>query len=207
MRVEVFLTHCLRAGASGAAFVWSLTDAGMDVMCLEQGGWVDPKSYIPNGTDWEIRRQTDEYFSNSQMPVIKSVLNRIIPTNEKMPGASEIALGFVDSAVRSSSTFSKLFGDGMAEIDIKAHATYSKGFIRIADDQKDEVLRVVEVESPDFFGELVKQTYNGYYTDNRVLEHLGLDSQPPQPRGHRLEEGDFALTKNVVKRGIAYRQV
>ena len=47
------------AGASGAAFVWSLAEAGIDVMCLEQGGWVDPKSYPPNGTDWEIRRQTD----------------------------------------------------------------------------------------------------------------------------------------------------
>ena len=26
------------AGASGAAFVWSLAEAGIDVMCLEQGG-------------------------------------------------------------------------------------------------------------------------------------------------------------------------
>jgi hypothetical protein len=149
----------------------------------------------------------NKYFSNSQLPLIESVLNRIIPAKEKMPGASEIALGFVDSAVRGSSTLSRLFGAGMAEIDVKAHNTYSKGFTQIADDQKDDILRTIEVESPDFFGELVKQTYNGYYTNPRVLELLGLDSNAPQPRGHRLEEGNFALTENVIKRGVAYRQV
>ncbi len=149
----------------------------------------------------------NKYFSNSQLPLIESVLNRVIPANDRMPGASEIALGFVDSAVRSSSTLCGLFSDGMAEIDIKAHSRYSKGFTQIADDQKDDILRAVEVESPHFFGELVKQTYNGYYTSPRVLELLGLDSNAPQPRGHRLEEGNFALTENVIKRGVAYRQV
>ena len=30
------------AGASGGALVWSLAEAGFDVLCLEQGGWVEP---------------------------------------------------------------------------------------------------------------------------------------------------------------------
>ena len=29
------------AGAAGAAFTWSLSQAGIRVLCLEQGGWVD----------------------------------------------------------------------------------------------------------------------------------------------------------------------
>ena len=36
------------AGASGAAFTWSLTQAGIKVVCLEQGGWV-PRGYLPVG--------------------------------------------------------------------------------------------------------------------------------------------------------------
>jgi choline dehydrogenase-like flavoprotein len=44
-RVEVLV---IGAGAAGAAFTWSLSQAGIKVMCLEQGGWVDPKSY-PHG--------------------------------------------------------------------------------------------------------------------------------------------------------------
>ena len=47
------------AGASGAAFAWSLADEGIDVACLEQGGWPDPASYPPSQQDWEARRQTD----------------------------------------------------------------------------------------------------------------------------------------------------
>ena len=47
------------AGASGAAFTWSLAQAGMSVLCLEQGGWMDPASYTSYLSDWEIHRQTD----------------------------------------------------------------------------------------------------------------------------------------------------
>ena len=55
-RVDVLVVG---AGASGAAFVWSLAEAGMEVMCLDQGGWVDPASYPSTEDDWEIHRQTD----------------------------------------------------------------------------------------------------------------------------------------------------
>lgn len=47
------------AGASGAACAWSLADAGFNVICLEQGGWMDPHRYPTTHLDWEIHRQTD----------------------------------------------------------------------------------------------------------------------------------------------------
>ena len=47
------------AGASGGAFSWSLANAGFDVMCLEQGDWVDPKAYPSTHQDWETHRLTD----------------------------------------------------------------------------------------------------------------------------------------------------
>ena len=48
------------AGASGAAFSWSLAQSGIDVMCLEQGKWLNPLTdYSTFGSDWEIHRQTD----------------------------------------------------------------------------------------------------------------------------------------------------
>ena len=49
------------AGASGAAFTWSLAEAGIDVMCLDQGGEVDPKAYPTAQDDWEVHRQTDSH--------------------------------------------------------------------------------------------------------------------------------------------------
>ncbi len=47
------------AGASGAAVAWRLAEAGMRVVCLEQGGWVDPQTLPPLGDDWELRRLGD----------------------------------------------------------------------------------------------------------------------------------------------------
>jgi choline dehydrogenase-like flavoprotein len=55
-RVDVLV---IGAGASGAAFAWSLAEAGMKVLCLEQGGWTDPSTYPAMGADWDVRRQTD----------------------------------------------------------------------------------------------------------------------------------------------------
>src|ERR1700736_4659590 len=47
------------AGASGAAVAWSLSEAGLRVVCLEQGDWVSPES-LPHGRDdWELHRLTD----------------------------------------------------------------------------------------------------------------------------------------------------
>ncbi len=47
------------AGASGAAAAWSLSGAGVQVVCLEQGDWVDPAEYWHARPDHEIARQTD----------------------------------------------------------------------------------------------------------------------------------------------------
>jgi choline dehydrogenase-like flavoprotein len=55
-RVDVLV---IGAGASGAAFAWRLSQAGINVMCLEQGEWVDPRTYPPVQDDWELHRQSD----------------------------------------------------------------------------------------------------------------------------------------------------
>jgi choline dehydrogenase-like flavoprotein len=47
------------AGASGAAVAWSLASSGFKVVCLEQGGWVDPRSLPHFQHDWELHRLTD----------------------------------------------------------------------------------------------------------------------------------------------------
>ena len=43
------------AGASGAAAAWSLAETKMHILCLEQGGWMNPASYPTAGRDWEAR--------------------------------------------------------------------------------------------------------------------------------------------------------
>jgi choline dehydrogenase-like flavoprotein len=47
------------AGASGGAFTWSLSNSGINVMCLDQGGWINPDTYPTTKNDWEIHGYTD----------------------------------------------------------------------------------------------------------------------------------------------------
>jgi len=41
------------AGASGAAIAWSLAETRMKILCLEQGGWMDPAHYPSTRSGWE----------------------------------------------------------------------------------------------------------------------------------------------------------
>ena len=47
------------AGASGAAFTWSLAQAGIKVVCLEQGGWVPTDAFPTSEPGAQIHLQTD----------------------------------------------------------------------------------------------------------------------------------------------------
>lgn len=45
-------------GAAGAAVTWRLATSGVDVCCLEQGGWVRPSDYPTTRPGWELERET-----------------------------------------------------------------------------------------------------------------------------------------------------
>ena len=47
------------AGASGSVVAWRLAQAGMKVVCLEQGGWLDKDDYPHRRNDWELQRQLE----------------------------------------------------------------------------------------------------------------------------------------------------
>ena len=51
------------AGASGAALAWSLADTRMNILCLEQGDWMDPAQFPGMANDWEVRQLGDFGFS------------------------------------------------------------------------------------------------------------------------------------------------
>ena len=147
------------------------------------------------------------FFSDAQFELVTEVLNRIIPANEKLPGAGEIAVEFLDGVVGGSPRPKRIFSHGLSHIEVGAYRLFSQDFPSLSGEQMDAVLRQVEADEAEFFDLLVRQTYNGYYTDPRIVELLGLEARPPQPLGHRVDQGNITLIENVKNRGIAYREV
>jgi len=74
-------------------------------------------------------------------------------------------------------------------------------------DSKYKILHAIETQNPIFFSELVRQTYNGYYTTPQVLRLIGTEGRPPQPLGYELEKGNLELLKKVQDRGQIWRDV
>ena len=147
------------------------------------------------------------FFSAAQIELVNEVLNRIIPANEELPGAGEIAVNYLDQVVGGSPRLKRIFNHGLSQIEVGAYRMYTQDFPSLSGEQIDVVLRQVEVDEGEFFDLLVRQTYNGYYTDPRIVELLGLEARPPQPLGHRVDQGNITLIENVKNRGIAYRPV
>ncbi|MBI3784498.1 MAG: GMC family oxidoreductase [Deltaproteobacteria bacterium] len=78
------------AGASGAALAWSLADTRMNILCMEQGDWMDPAKYPGMSNDWEARqlgdfglspntrgRREDYPVNDSGSPIAVSMFNAV----------------------------------------------------------------------------------------------------------------------------------
>ena len=145
------------------------------------------------------------FLSQSQHELVTAVLDRLVPPQGDMPGAGEAGTAnYLDGVVSNSAQLARLFSGGLQDIEIAA-ARLGPSFEDLSGDQQDEVLRGVEADSPQFFDLLVRHTYNGYYSNPKVVELLGLDPRPPQPRGNQVERGDLSSLQVVVERGQAYR--
>ena len=63
MSLESVDVLIIGAGASGAAVAYSLAETRMRIVCLEQGGWMNPLEYPSTGRDWEARGWGDMSIS------------------------------------------------------------------------------------------------------------------------------------------------
>ena len=145
------------------------------------------------------------FLSEIQYTLVTAVLDRLIPSQGDMPGAGEVGTAdYLDEIVAGSTQLARLFTHGLQDIEIAASRSGS-GFDDLSVDQQDETLREVESDNPEFFDVLIRHTYNGYYSNPRIVQLLGLDPRPPQPRGNRVERGDLSSLEVVVERGQAYR--
>ncbi len=57
-RIDVLV---IGSGAAGGALTWQLTEKGVKVVCLEQGGWIDPNSFASAKPNYETHLKRGEF--------------------------------------------------------------------------------------------------------------------------------------------------
>ena len=88
-RIDVLV---IGSGAAGGALTWKLTELGAKVVCLEQGGWIDPtsmasadpryESHLMRGDfhfDPNVRRRTEDYpvLKGGDYPIDVAMFNAV----------------------------------------------------------------------------------------------------------------------------------
>ena len=124
--------------------------------------------------------EMNHIFSQAQIETLTAALNRIIPGEGVMPGAGDLGVAqFIEAAAAGSPAKTRLFTQGLATIEITSTRLTGKAFATAAGQEQDQALQSMESSEPEFFDELVRQAYNGYYTDPSVFEAIGYST--PQP--------------------------
>lgn len=142
---------------------------------------------------------TNDILSDDQRALLTAVLNRIVPAQNEMPAAGDLGIGeFVASVAAGSSAKRRSLLDGLVRIELAA-SERGGAFTSLTGDTQTEALRAVQAAYPEFFQELVTQTYRGYYTNERVFELLSY--RAPNREGYNPIPFDESLLEPVRQRG------
>ena len=144
-------------------------------------------------------------LTDAEYNLLELVSDCLIPANETMPAASEVKTHeFIDNLIQNKPQLRRLFLECIRQINDTAFES-GKTFDVMNRIDRELTLKNIEDSNPEFFGELVNQTYNAYYTSPRVLILIGKGSDPPQPKGYFLEKGDLSSLEAVRNRGQIWR--
>ena len=138
-------------------------------------------------------------LSDAQRSLLSAVLNQIVPASGDMPAAGNLGIpGFVESVAAGSTGKRRLLMDGLVRIELAA-SERGGAFAALAEPAQVEALQSVAASSPEFFQELVTQTYRGYYTNETVCGALGY--RPPNREDYDPLPFDESLLEPVQQRG------
>lgn len=141
-----------------------------------------------------------------QRALLRAVLNRIVPSQDALPGAGDLEVGAsIERTLATSARLRRLFIDGLAEIAIAASRQAAAGFTELDAERQIVVLRTLEQRQRAFFVALVEHAYRGYYTLPPVRRALGVE-RPPQPLGYELPTFDPALLEQQRQRSPFWRR-
>ena len=145
---------------------------------------------------------TERLFNAQQLALLTEVQNQLIPAEDGMPAAGSVgSASIVDAFLREREEIHELM---FLALDAIEKAAGDAPFLQRNPEERIEILKLVEISAPEAFAELVRQTYNAYYTRPEIQAKLGIHGAP-QPDGFDLPSFDVSRLSRVRSRGRLWR--
>lgn len=145
---------------------------------------------------------TERLFNSQQIALLTEVQDQLIPAEDGMPAAGSVGgARIVEEFLRERSELYEPVTLALAAIE---KAAGNLPFLQRTLEERIEILELAEVSDPEAFAELVRQTYNAYYTKPEIQAKLGVDGAP-QPDGFQLPSFDASRLARVRTMGKLWR--
>ena len=146
------------------------------------------------------------YFSTIETKLLHDILSTIIPGEGSFPSADKVnVLEYIESVLEIDPILRRVYCEGLKNVEILTWQLHSVEFKDLGSQLKNEILKTIETEFPNFFELLVLHTYAGYYTDHTIIKLLDLDSVKPQPNGYKLRPFEKTLIAKVSRSNKIWR--
>lgn len=145
---------------------------------------------------------TARILTPTELELLTLVQNELVPAFGALPAAGTLgAASTVDGYLAERPGLRRPVLSGLRAIEI---ATGDQPLADRDPADRVNVLQQAEADAPEAFGELVRQTYNAYYTRPDVQATLGI-VEPPQPAGFKLPPFDESRLARVRTMGKRWR--
>jgi hypothetical protein len=149
---------------------------------------------------------SDQVFTKGQQSLLTAALNCIIPEEGNMPGAGDLGvIEFIEKLVAPDPKLRRLVNEGLPQIVIAASVQSGQDFVELDKDGQNEALKEVQAQQPVFFDFLLRQCYNGYYTNTQIQDLIGY--QRPSPGEYEYKPFDERLLEPQRQRAPFWTQV
>ena len=116
-------------------------------------------------------------FTSAQWKTVEAITGRIIPTDHEAGAIEANCVNFIDKVLANEDRAQKsVYKGGLAALDAASERRFKKSFVKLTEDQQDELLAAVEVDAANgwpeaagsasgFFGTIRAHTLVGFLSD------------------------------------------
>ncbi len=149
---------------------------------------------------------SNQLLTEAQRDLLTAILNCIIPPEGDRPGAGDLQIAdFVEQAVAPNPKLRSLLTGGLAQTEKTAAQQTNDGFAQIDLEQQETVLKEIQAQNSTFFDLVLRQCYNGYYTNPEIQELIGYRRTPPEE--YEFRPLDESLLETQKQRAPFWTQI